>query len=285
MPSLNESKESLQHILINDYEILPKELENKTKKELLGMIKKLDDENVLDNLTIETEGKNNIEPIDRQTPIPTFSEYGWHDYVMSHFEEDELVEGSPTVDGLRRVCELLIGKIVEISNTVLQFPSPENERRATVKSRIVIENDTLLIYEGAADVYPGNTDGIYARHPVALAETRAEGRALKRALRLRKVISAEEIGSGQQEEAAEQSELNKPINDNQKMFINMICDKSRLNLNIDKAIKVILPKVKNSTELKYGEAKELIMKLDEYQRKPESILEDIKGFDSSFKFS
>ena len=42
---------------------------------------------------------------------------------------------------------------------------------------------------GAADVYWGNCDKIYRNHPVAVAETRAEGRALRRRIKAQKGCS------------------------------------------------------------------------------------------------
>jgi hypothetical protein len=237
----------------------------------------------------ENKNENDaLVPIEKQKEkLPTIKDYEWHDYVMSKFHKDELVDGNPKVDGMRRVCELLVGEIFTVDSDIVQVPSPENERRATVRVVITIlkEENKDVRYSGCADVYAGNTQGVYAYHPIALAETRAEGRALKRALRLRNVIAAEEVDCGGKADEILTGELNQPINDTQKTFIGMVCGKERLNLNIDKVTRLILPNVKNTQVLKYGEAKELIMKLDEYNRKPETIPDEVKGFDASFKFN
>ena len=79
--------------------------------------------------------------------------------------------------------------------------NPENEKRATVVHTLsYVMNDEEMedglrtrFVTGSADVYWGNCDKIYRNHPVAVAETRAEGRALRRALKLRKVVAAEEL--------------------------------------------------------------------------------------------
>jgi len=252
------------------------------------MIKKPTKKEKQEEIMVDKDESDSLVPIEKQKEkLPTIKDYEWHDYVMSKFHKDELVDGNPKVDGMRRVCELLIGEIYSIESDILQVPSPENERRASVRVSIVIDRpDNMgLKYTGCADVYVGNTQGVYAYHPVALAETRAEGRALKRALRLRNVIAAEEVDCGGKADEILTGELNQPINDTQKTFIGMVCSKERLNLNIDKVAKLILPNVKNTQILKYGEAKELIMKLDEYNRKPETIPEEVKGFDASFKFN
>lgn len=280
---ITDTKETLIKALVEDYDIVESELENKTKKELWKMIQNLE----TDEFYIETEEKENMEPEKQKDNfIPTIKDYEWHDYVMSHFHKDELIDGCPKVDGMRRVCELLVGEIFAIDSDIVQTPTPENERRATVRVSVTIikPDNTDVRYTGAADVYVGNTQGVYAYHPVALAETRAEGRALKRALRLRNVVSAEEVDAGGKVDEVLTGEQNQPINDTQKTFIYMVCSKERLNLNVEKTILYLNNKIKNASSIKYGEAKELIMKLDEYNRKPDTIPEEIKGFDQGFKF-
>jgi hypothetical protein len=294
-----DSKDQIKKVLIDQYDIVGESLEKKTKKELWQMVQDLNRDD-LDDLVETPEDVNDTvndtvddaeekvggEDETKQVAVPTITDYGWHDYVMGFFHKDELVDGNPTVDGMRRVCELLVGRICTIKSTVLQCPSPENERRATVQTYICLEerNGVFRDYDGSADAYGGNTDGVYSRYPVALAETRAEGRALKRALRLRKVISAEEVGSNKNEEMFTEEAL-QPINDTQKTFIGMLCNKDRLNLNVEKVVRHILPKIKNPAEIRYGEAKEVIMKLDELQRNPQDIPDELRGFDSSFNFS
>ena len=47
-------------------------------------------------------------------------------------------------------------------------------------------------YREVADVWHGNTDDLFCAHPVATASTRAEGRALRKALKIR-CLAAEEL--------------------------------------------------------------------------------------------
>ena len=121
----------------------------------------------------------------------------WTDYVLSLLSEDEKIQGNPTTDGLRRVFEKAMNcTIIESTSDVVQSPQPSNEKRATVvHSLSYCMNDSSLddslkirTVNGAADVYWGNCDKVFRNHPVAVAETRAEGRSLRRALRLRKVL-------------------------------------------------------------------------------------------------
>ncbi len=283
MVKSTDNKDELIKTLVEDYDIEKNTLENKTKKELWDMIKVLESDDLVGDVTESNDEavKNDTEK--EVSPPPLQTDYEWHDYVMGKFHKDELVEGNPTVDGMRRVCELLIGDIFEINSEVIQYPTVENERRATVKVVLGIDcqDGKPRIYNGCADVYYGNADGIYGKHPVALAETRAEGRALKRALKLRKIVSAEEI-SGDNESLVNDIRSKDPINDNQKMFINLCCSKDRADINVEKFVKSIYPKVRSISDVKYTEAQELVKKLDEYNRKQDSIPEEIKGFDSGW---
>ena len=126
----------------------------------------------------------------------------WNDYVLGLLSDDEKIDGNPTTDGLRRIFEIALNcTVISAESTVIQSPSPDNEKRATVSHSLTyVLNDggtdplfKTRTVSGAADVYWGNCDKIYRNHPVAVAETRAEGRALRRALRLRKVVAAEEL--------------------------------------------------------------------------------------------
>jgi len=48
-------------------------------------------------------------------------------------------------------------------------------------------------FTGLADASPDNCTDEFGRFPVAMAETRAKGRAFRAALRLRRVVAAEEV--------------------------------------------------------------------------------------------
>ena len=55
-----------------------------------------------------------------------------------------------------------------------------------------MDSGELRTFAEVADVWHGNTDDLFCAHPVATACTRAEGRALRKALKLR-VLAAEEL--------------------------------------------------------------------------------------------
>ena len=127
----------------------------------------------------------------------------WHDYVMQQFQENELFQGYPKTDGLRRIVELLLGKIIRSESKVLQSPKLNNDKGYTyineivvVEHRVEIQTEThIIIVQDVADVWQGNTDSAFLKFPTAVAATRAEGRALRKALNL-KTIAAEELSGG-----------------------------------------------------------------------------------------
>ena len=261
------------------------ELLNKTEQELSGVdnVSFGENEETGDfeavNENIKSSG---TEEIDENQEVPIIGDSGWHEYVMSNFTEDEVLFGNPTVDGMRRVTELLIGPIDSIETTVLQCPDLANERRATVKVKIhVFENGS---YDGVADAYWGNCDKTYRNYPTSVAETRAEGRALKRILRLKKVNAAEEIGvtSDHDDSVNEDDVENGLITSTQLQFLDIMCNTNRLNINVKKLVEY--HKLSNDVKkLTHKDALMLNEKLSNYQGKVETIPEEIVGYDSTWR--
>ena len=171
-----------------------------------------------DNLVEESIGPNPLSP-------------EWMPYILTKFEKDELDEQvNPTVDGLRRVTEQEIGPILVAKAKVIEPASSTNGLRATVEFTLVIQDKWLGHAQreitDAADVYPGNVkEQMYAQFPVAMAVTRAEGRALRKALKLRKIVASEEVTTVAPEEALGDA----PISDVQLHQINNFCKKLDIN--------------------------------------------------------
>lgn len=114
----------------------------------------------------------------------------WTPYVLSLLDPDtEVVNGNPRTDGLRRVAEFVYGPMWTQSH-VIECPREENGYRSVIKVNVSFENGVSA--DGVADAFNGNTDRDFSRYITAIAETRAEGRALRKALRLVKVLAAEE---------------------------------------------------------------------------------------------
>jgi len=209
---------------------------------------------------VNDENENGVE----KAISPTDPE--WSDYVLSLFAENELYEGSPTVDGLRRVTTELIGHIDECLTHVVQPPNPNTGDRAVVVVTLIIGESK---YSGAADASSVNSKPPYDKHPVALAETRAEGRALKRALLLRNVNSAEEMN-------VTPTVNTEKITPTQIRFIELMA--SRLDINVQKFLET--EGCKNINNLSYDDALKINAKLTSFQNKSEVVSDEIKGYEN-----
>jgi hypothetical protein len=213
----------------------------------------------------------------------------WTDHVLSLLSDDEKISGNPTTDGLRRIFEIALDCVVIQANTeVVQSPDPNNEKRATVVHSLVyvlkedMRSDQPFkerSVSGAADVYWGNCDKIYRNHPVAVAETRAEGRALRRALKLRKVVAAEEIAKDIEDHPDENS-VSK-ITNNQINFIDVMS--KRLNINVSKLLESNSLDSKNIYALSHENAVTIIRLLSKYQQDMSEISSEILGYNSEWK--
>lgn len=236
----------------------------------------------------KTKKDNDSMEVVENTKTVTPNDLEWTDYVLGFLSDDEKIAGNPTTDGLRRIFEKVLNCVViSADSTVSQSPNIENERRATVIHSLtyVIKNDDEPEYSkyrtvsGAADVYWGNCDKVYRNHPVAVAETRAEGRALRRALKLRKVVAAEEIAKDIDTDHLDENNLNK-INNTQINFIDVFG--KRLNINIIKLLKSLDINVENVYHMSYDDAVKSIKILSSYQQ-TNTVPSDLVGYDSNWK--
>ncbi|NBX98111.1 hypothetical protein EB118_22130 [bacterium] len=238
--------------------------------------------------TAQTEDKAPIED-NKDSVKPSIHSLEWTDYVLRLLSDDEKIKGNPTTDGLRRVFEIALNcRIISSTTNVVQSPSPDNEKRATVIHSLTYHLNpetpdptglNLLTVDGSADVYWGNCDKVYRNHPVAVAETRAEGRALRRALRLRKVVAAEELAENIEDNVDGES-VGK-ITSNQINFISVLGQ--RLNVNILKILQLLDLGTDNIYNIKYDDALVIIKKLSEYQQDQSTVSSDLVGYDESWK--
>ncbi len=220
----------------------------------------------------------------------TITSPAWNDYVLSHFVDEELFDGNPTVDGLRRVTEVLIGHIVGVATSIQQVPTPDNLFRATAVVEVAIEDKAtgaIRAFSGAADAYEDNLQKNVAKYPVAMAETRAEGRALRKALRLRNV-SAEEVSANESRDNKGEV-LIEPLNPNQISMIDMLArnDKRGLNINVTKLLEKLVKDgvlVYNSVkELSKEDGQKIIKALSAYQSAFPSIPSDLIGYSADWR--
>jgi hypothetical protein len=206
----------------------------------------------------------------------------WQDYIFSFLQEDEVFNGRPTVDGLRRITELVMGPIVQSSANVVTFPSDKNNR-AIVNYTIavnVLKGD--VHFKG--EVHPGylkvvtepgecnelNTDEHMWPHMTSYAATRGEGRALRKLLKLRKVTVAEEV---KEEDVATIPDW-ATINNNQINLMKILT----------KRVGIDLVKFYNSGKHKYGKiedisevaAQKMLAQLNNFQNGSTPIPSELK---------
>lgn len=215
----------------------------------------------------------------------TYHDLEWNDYVLGLLSEDEKISGNPTTDGLRRIFEIAMNcDIVDSISDVVQSPTIDNEKRATVVHTIsyITHNDKEKCprtVSGAADVYWGNCDKVFRNHPVAVAETRAEGRALRRGLRLRKVVTADEIAT-EIEDNPDGNNISK-VSNNQLNFMDVLA--RRLDIDMEKLLNSSGHTDKNVYNIEHSVAVDIIKNLSSYQQDTNNIPSELKGYNSNWK--
>jgi len=198
------------------------------------------------------------------------SDKDWNDYVISQLDESELQDGNPTTDGLRRVAELLLGTIIHQDSFVEQLPQTCNNFTAVVKHIVQFKNGSS--FSSLADAHGKNTDRPYDRYLTAVAETRAEGRALRRALGLKKPV-ADELSDVAD---IEEDDDNSLITDLQIKTITRICKSN--DINVEQFINSGKKKYDKIEEVQNNRAALMISQLNKYQQKPATIPQNIKSF-------
>ena len=249
--------------------------------------------------------KNLFEDVELETPentdvgvkdvilddAPNITSPEWNDYVMSLFEENELIEGRPVAAGLRRISEMVLGPIVS-SGPAQVFPPKDDNGigRATVVWKVEFANGTF--FSDVADCWEGNTDDTYCAYAVATAATRAEGRALRKALRLR-TVTAEEVTKkntasivrgisqtkGMNNTQGEYEDTSR-MTDNQANFIDIKC--KQLNVDGSKFFKEVF-KISTSRKITKQQASNAIEKLNDFQRVSGDIPESILGYNEDWR--
>jgi|TARA_R110000822_G_scaffold56535_3_gene142830 hypothetical protein len=202
----------------------------------------------------------------------------WSEYVLDQMVDSELRDGNPTVDGLRRVTERVYGEIVSSVSDIFQYDT--NQGICTVKHTLQIqkyETNTIITISGCVDVKFSNVPHPFNQHLVATADTRAEGKALRRALKLR-TVTAEEMQDTSEDDvlAAEED-----ITDQQILAINQMC--KRVDINLTVYVKKVCDEVSSVREVSNLQGRVMLKSLAAMQRKRSSIEENIIGYDANWR--
>jgi len=254
------------------------------------------------NITMSEMTENLFESVELATPsntdtsvknvvlndMPSMLSPEWHDYAMSLFHEGEMVDGHPLVAGLRRVAELVLGTIV-FSGPTQVFPvQRENHHgRATVIFTVKFANG--IEYAEVADSWEGNTDDMFCAFAVAIASTRAEARALRKALKIKGVAAEEltkkdtakivrDISTTKTTSEGEYNDQSR-MSDAQYNFIDVKC--KQLNINGQKLFKNF--NVDSGRKVSKKIASDLIDALNDYQRDKNSIPQELLGYQEGWR--
>jgi hypothetical protein len=228
---------------------------------------------------------------------PSYGSKEWHTHVMSFFDDSELIDGSPTCAGLRRVAEEILGDIVYSGPCqVFAATDPNGPGRATVVFEVVFENwlgsSQTRTFKEVADVWHGNTDDLFCAHPVATASTRAEGRALRKALKI-KCLAAEELTRKKDVEAVVKatvkidSATTGELNDKDKIssaqinFLDKKC--SELNINVWSVLNSGSKKYANINEVSKKEASNVLTMINDFQNNSKACPDSLKGYDKNWR--
>jgi hypothetical protein len=247
-------------------------------------------ENLFEGVELSTPSNNNVKTRDViQTNAPSMLSSEWHDYAMSLFDESELVDGHPLVAGLRRVSELVLGPIV-FSGPTQVFPVQRDDHHGRATVVFTVEFANGMKYAEVADSWEGNTDDTFCAYAVAIASTRAEARALRKALKI-KGVAAEELTKKDTAKIVRQiSSTNTNtdgdydnqarMSDAQLNFIDVKCKQ----LNID-GTKLLKEEFSVSIDKKITKkvASDIIDKLNDYQRDKSNISESLIGYKQEWR--
>jgi hypothetical protein len=219
---------------------------------------------------------------------PSMLSHEWHDYAMTLFHESEMVGGHPLVAGLRRVSELVLGPIV-FSGPTTVFPVQRDDHHGRATVVFTVEFSNGMSYAEVADSWEGNTDDTFCAYAVAIASTRAEARALRKALKIKGVAAEEltkkdtakivrDISSMTKQSEGEYDDQSR-MSDAQSNFIDIKC--KQLNINGKKLFESF--NVENGRKISKKVASDIIDKLNDYQRDKSAITENLTGYEQEWR--
>lgn len=214
----------------------------------------------------------------------------WTEFVISKLRPNELDDkGNPKTAGLRRVTENLVGPIVETNIRVVEAANDSNSGRATVEYRISIfwnrtdvdesEEYPVRVFCEVADSSPENTDEPFSKFPTATAASRAEGRALRKALRLDSVVVAEEVT----EKAPIDNTINLAgnISSSQISAMENICRK--IDVDVMKFVNMGKTKYSNIEDITKANALKMLTLLNAWHRDASQVKKEVKGFKNNWR--
>lgn len=258
----------------------------------INTMKKSELEELYNNTDDELDNSYSLKDLETLSEeLPVYGDENWDSYVMGKFKPSEMVDGNPNVAGLRRVAELLLGDIVDSGpldvksnlNALTEVGRAQSVYSVTFNWKVT-EGSTTRTFRAAADSFVGNTDKKFAIYPVAMADTRAEARALKRALLIETVCSDETsnidvdlvVQHSQKHLGETNGEFNesKKISSHQSSFIKKKCE--TLGIDVEKFINSGENEYNNIDEVNSQTAARMIEIINDFQRDKDKIPTSIK---------
>lgn len=232
----------------------------------------------IDDNYIETEPPDNV--------IPGRNSPEWSEYVLSLLTDDEKVNGAPKLDGLRRLCELLIGPIISQYSTVVQAPTHATNYIATVMVELQVHDDLIdrtRTVCGVGDGVKHYLEAPYNKYVSSVAESRAEARALRKLLRLKNVVAAEETGNDR-EDLAGVDEFTIDPDAITATQINLIDVKCRgLDIDVMKFVNAGKNKFASINDISYELAVKICKHINTLQNAVDTIPDSIKGYKPNWR--
>ena len=84
------------------------------------MTTKTEFEDMVENVVEDTVERSNTKK------IPSEQDPEWSEYLLDQLSDSELINGAPTVDGLRRITQKCFGEIVESHTQIIETPTSQN---------------------------------------------------------------------------------------------------------------------------------------------------------------
>ena len=292
--SVKDIRTGLFSLGVTDEDVL-----SQSKKPLVKLLLEMKDkanQGTEEDILFETDEEDALSAIDTDALSgesgmvqPAFNSEKWSEWVISQFADDELENGAPTCDGLRRVAEDVIGPIAKVEVIKNDTPNVSNKGNATVVVGVTIEpvmleghprHGSYIYVEDLADANRLNTPEEIFKHPSATAGTRAESRVYRKMLRLRKVLTAEELASNESD-LDEGWSPSTPITDQQITVIEMLC--KRTNMNVLDFINCGDSKYVCVEQISEQSAQKMLQYLNRIQRKDADRPDDIGDYDDNWK--
>jgi hypothetical protein len=246
-------------------------------------------ENLFEEVELATPSNTNTKTKDViNSNMPSMLSPEWHDYAMTLFHESEMVDGHPLVAGLRRVSEVVLGPIV-FSGPTQVFPVQREDHHGRATVVFTVEFANGMRYSEVADSWEGNTDDMFCAFAVAIASTRAEARALRKALKIKGVAAEEltkkdtakivrDISSTKTSSEGEYNEQSR-MSDAQLNFIDVKC--KQLNIDGQKLFKQF--NADSAKKVSKKVASDIIDALNDYQRDKSVIPKEILGYQQEWR--